>query len=63
MALDVFYSADIERVLQALASAGEPRGPEYRRALRDVGLAFGIEFPTRDEPDWAVLEPVLALTQ
>ncbi len=33
---------DIARILVALASAGEAHGHEYREALRDVALAFGL---------------------
>jgi len=43
MALDIFYCNDIRRILIALASAGVERGAEYEQALRDVGLAVGVQ--------------------
>ena len=42
MALDVWFKPDVARILTALASAGELRGPEYRRGLEDAALAFGV---------------------
>jgi len=38
----IWFVADVRRILVALASAGDERGPEYKRALSDVGLAFGV---------------------
>jgi hypothetical protein len=49
MALDLWFREDVARILIALASAGEQRGDEYRRALVDVALAFGID--PRQMPD------------
>lgn len=43
MALEVYYQNDIRRVLLALASAGRANGPDYRQALYDVALAFGVQ--------------------
>lgn len=42
MGLDVWFRNDVERILTALAAAGELHGPEYRRALEDTALAFGL---------------------
>lgn len=63
MALDVYYPTDIKRVLAALSSSGELRGPEYQKALHDVALAFGVEFwHQRQDLSWTITDaPVLAL--
>jgi hypothetical protein len=42
MGLDLWFRADVIRILAALASAGSDRHPAYHAALRDVGLAFGL---------------------
>jgi hypothetical protein len=42
MALDLWFREDVARILTALAAAGSERGPEYHKALFDVGLAFGL---------------------
>ena len=42
MSLNIWYKADVRRILAALASAGAPRGPEYIEALGDVAIAFGL---------------------
>jgi hypothetical protein len=42
MSLEVWYPQDVINILRALASAGELQGPEYRKALDDVALAFGV---------------------
>lgn len=63
MALDVFYPKDVRRILEALASSGDLRGPEYQRALADVALAFGVDFVRRrTNLNWSVV-PVLALQE
>jgi len=49
----IFSVGDIKRILDALASAGDERGPEYRRALGDVALAVGVALPART---WHVVE-------
>jgi hypothetical protein len=54
MSLDVWYPQDIQRVLVALASAGELQGPEYHKALDDVALAFGVLLVIADPPWRAV---------
>ena len=54
MALEVYFSNDVQRILLALASAGQLHGPEYHQALRDVALAFGVEPPVEA---WRVVEP------
>lgn len=43
MGLSLWFREDVLRILQALASAGIGHGPEYRQALHDVALAFGVE--------------------
>ncbi len=43
MGLSLWFREDVIRILRALASAGIGHGPEYRQALHDVALAFGIE--------------------
>ena len=47
MGLDIYFRDDVERTLEALASAGELWGTDYYRALCDVALAFGVEPPPR----------------
>jgi hypothetical protein len=42
MGLDLWFQADVIRILLALASAGSERHPAYQEALHDVGLAFGV---------------------
>lgn len=42
MGLDLWFQQDVERILTALAAAGDQRGPEYHKALGDVALAFGL---------------------
>ena len=42
MGLDLWFQADVIRILAALSSAGSERHPAYHEALRDVGLAFGL---------------------
>jgi hypothetical protein len=68
MALDLWFREDIQRILAALASAGEAHGPEYVKALADVGLAFGVQAPGNgnrgaarviEAPTWARGEVVL----
>lgn len=65
MSLQVYYPQDIKRVLAALASAGDLHGPEYRKALHDVALAFGVDLSRhRDKLSWTVLDaPALALQE
>jgi hypothetical protein len=55
MGLDMWFKPDIMRILTALASAGEQNGPQYRQALSDVALAFGIDFPP--PPPWYAVMP------
>ncbi len=43
MGLSLWFREDVVRILRALASAGIAYGPEYRQALHDVALAFGVE--------------------
>ena len=43
MGLDLWFRDDVRRILDALAAAGDERGPEYHKALADVAIAFGVE--------------------
>jgi len=45
MGLDLWFREDVARILDALAAAGDLRGPEYHKALSDVARAFGVAAP------------------
>lgn len=42
MSLDVWFRSDVQRILAAVSAAGDLHGPDYRRAVEDVGIAFGV---------------------
>ena len=48
--LDIWFPADVVRILNAVAAAGAERGPEYRYAVEHIAAAFGVE----DEVDLPV---------
>ena len=53
MGLDLWFREDVQRILAALASAGEAHGAAYLKALTDVSIAFGVVVPTdQDAGRW-----------
>lgn len=58
MGLSLWFREDVLRILRALASAGLDHGPEYRQALYDVALAFGVEASLPPCPDLPIAHRV-----
>jgi len=54
----IFSREDIRRILEALASAGEPHGAKYRQALHDVGLAVGAVLVEPQPVTWRVVDAI-----
>lgn len=52
---EIYGRRDLQRILEALASAGRLHGPEYRLALVDVAIAVGVELSVGFE-GWRVVE-------
>lgn len=50
MGLDLWFRADVERILDAVGAAGDLRGPEYHKALADVARAFGLNRDSAGQP-------------
>lgn len=61
MGLDLWFREDVARILAALASSGDLYGPDYFKALHDVGVAFGVGVQFRQSRpalmEWAHVMP------